>query len=347
MARGESRFRLTLHYDGTRFFGWQMQPDVRTVQGELQATLERLTGAHRTVTAAGRTDRGVHATGQMVAVALPPRWTAASLQRALNARLPGDIWVAEAHPAPSAFHPRYDATAREYGYRLGLAARSRSPFHRAWCWPLARTTGDGAPTRADLDVEALHAAAALLPGDKSFAAFARAGQEKRGDRCTVTEARWDPWALGMEFTVIANRFLHHMVRYLVGTMVDIARGRRPLHDMRAMLEGNVDGLVTSPPAPASGLFLRRVSYPRSAIARGAASSDRSSTRPDSATKRSEMRSRTAAHNAAIPDGSPTNPGSTEMPADAPPASTRSVPAADTVLLDSDTDRPRAGSANHS
>lgn len=304
MARGQRRFRLTLHYDGTRFFGWQMQPEVRTVQGELQTTLEQLTGEHRTVTAAGRTDRGVHATGQVVALVLPPRWSAATLQRALNARLPGDIWVAEAHSAPPAFHPRYNATAREYGYRLGLAVESRSPFHRPWCWPLARLAGDAASTRADLDVEALHAAAALLPGEKSFAAFARAGQEHRGDRCTVTEARWVRWELGMEFSIVANRFLHHMVRYLVGTMVDIARGRRPLDDMRAMLDGDRDGLVTSPPAPAAGLFLRRVHYPAQAVA----------------------------HN-------------TAPPADAPPASPRSVPFADPALLDSDTDRPLAGSAN--
>lgn len=319
MARGQRRFRLTLHYDGTRFFGWQMQPEVRTVQGELQTTLERLTGEHRTVTAAGRTDRGVHATGQVVALVLPRRWSAATLRRALNARLPGDIWVAEAQAAPPAFHPRYDATAREYGYRLGLTAAARSPFHRPWCWPRARLTGDTTSSAADLDVEALHAAAALLPGEKSFAAFARAGQEHRGDRCTVTKARWAPWDLGMEFTILANRFLHHMVRYLVGTMVDIARGRRPLDDMRAMLGGNEEGLVTSPPAPAAGLFLRRVSYPAHAIA----------------------------HNTATPDDSATDSANAATVADAPPESARSVPFADPAALDSDTDRPLAGSANHS
>ena len=319
MAPGERRFRLTLHYDGTRFFGWQMQPEVRTVQGELQTTLERLTGARRTVTAAGRTDRGVHATGQVVSLTLPPRWTATTLLGALNAMLPRDIWVAEAHPAPLAFHPRYDAIAREYGYRLGLAVASCSPFHRPWCWPLARSAGDTAPAAADLDVDALHAAAGLLPGEKSFAAFARAGQEHRGDRCTVAEARWTPWELGVEFTITANRFLHHMVRYLVGTMVDIARGRRPLGDMRAMLGGDRDGLVTSPPAPAAGLFLRRVTYPAQAVT-------------DPAT---------------IPDASATGPGSAATPADASPESARSVPFADPGLLDSDTDRPFAGSANHS
>ena len=168
-------------------------------------------------------------------------------------------------------------------------------------------------------VRARMASRALLPGEKSFAAFARAGQEHRGDRCTVTEARWAPWALGMEFTILANRFLHHMVRYLVGTMVDIARGRRPLDDMRAMLAGNQDGLVTSPPAPAAGLFLRRVLYPAHATA----------------------------HNTAIVDDSATDSDDTATAADAPPESARSVPFADPALLDSDTDRPLAGSANHS
>lgn len=329
MARGKRRFRLTLHYDGTRFFGWQMQRTERTVQGELQATLEHLTGARRTVTAAGRTDRGVHATGQVVAVELPVRWTAASLKRALNATLPGDIWVAQAHPAPPAFHPRYDARAREYGYRLGLAAESRSPFHRPWCWPLARSTGEIDPATTDLDVEALHAAAALLPGEKSFAAFARAGQEHRGDRCTVAEACWTPWELGMEFTITANRFLHHMVRYLVGTMVDIARGRRPLDDLRAMLDGDREGLVTSPPAPAAGLFLRRVSYPARATASGTASSDTSGTKPDTATTISGMGT-----------GERTRPGNPREPG-------QSAPIADPTLLDSDSDRQPAGSANHS
>ena len=136
---------------------------------------------------------------------------------------------------------------------------SWSPFHRRWCWPVARS-GRGATSANDLDVDALHAAALLLPGEKSFAAFARAGQEERGDRCHVTEASWAAWALGMEFTVVANRFLHRMVRYLVGTMVDIALGRRPLEEMRAMLEDDGDRPITSRPAPAAGLFLRRVSY---------------------------------------------------------------------------------------
>ncbi|NIR60679.1 MAG: tRNA pseudouridine(38-40) synthase TruA, partial [Gammaproteobacteria bacterium] len=105
---------------------------------------------------------------------------------------------------------RFDAVSRSYVYRVGTSERSRSPFRHRWCWPLAR----------ELDRGALAGAAARLPGEHSFRAFAKAGQEERGDRCTVYRARWSDWAgVGVTFHVTANRFLHHMVRYLVGTMV--------------------------------------------------------------------------------------------------------------------------------
>ncbi len=256
----ERRLRLILHYDGSGFHGWQVQREERTVQGELEAALERLTGARRVVTAAGRTDRGVHATGQVVSVTLPPRWTDQELRRALNAVLPPDVWVASAEEVPSDFHPRYDAVSRRYLYRIGLVERACSPFHHPWCWPLADA----------LDVGLLDDAAALLPGEHSFAAFARAGQPERGTRCTVHQAEWSPWELGVAFHIRANRYLHHMVRYLVGTMVDVARGRRPLADLRALLEGTDPTLETSPPAPPEGLFLAEVQYPERGAARQAA-----------------------------------------------------------------------------
>ena len=104
-----------------------------------------------------------------------------------------------------------------------------------------------------------------MRGNHSFKAFAKAGQEERGDRCTVREAHWAPWELGSELTVTANRYLHHMVRYLVGTMVDIARGRRPLEDMERLLDSDDSEPETSPPAPPQGLFLRHVEYPEGAI----------------------------------------------------------------------------------
>lgn len=252
MTDGERhRIRVTLHYDGRAFHGWQVQPSQRTVQGELERVLQRLVNAPVSVIGSGRTDRGVHATGQVAAVDVPRRWAPHALRRALNALLPDDVWVADASVAPDAFHPRYDAVSRAYVYRLGLAPEADSPFRAPFCWPLVRP----------VDLSAMEAAAALLVGDHSFRAFAKAGQEERGDRCVVTEARWGEWeAVGLEFHVAANRFLHHMVRYLVGTMVDVGTGARPVEDVARLLAGEGD-VETSPPAPPEGLFLRAVAYP--------------------------------------------------------------------------------------
>jgi tRNA pseudouridine38-40 synthase len=248
------RIRLTVHYDGRAFHGWQVQPEQRTVQGELERVLGRLTNRETTVVGSGRTDRGVHATGQVAAADVPARWTPHSLRRALNALLPDDVWIADAADAPPYFHPRYDAASRSYLYRVGLAQHADSPFHARWCWPVLRP----------LDLLAMEAAAALLCGEHSFKAFAKAGQEERGDRCMVHEARWAPWeGLGLEFHITANRFLHHMVRYLVGTLVDVGLGERALSEMERLL-ANEEGLETSPPAPPEGLFLASVAYPSDA-----------------------------------------------------------------------------------
>lgn len=244
------RVRITLHYDGAGFSGWQVQPGKRTVQGELEAVLSRLADRPTRVAGAGRTDTGVHAAGQVAAATVPARWTPEALQRALNALLPPDIWVREVREAPPDFDPRRHAVSRAYVYRVGTSPFARSPFHRRWCWPVPDP----------LDASLLAEAAELLLGTHSFRAFARSGQPERGDRCTIHAAGWVPWRLGLAFHIVGDRFLHHMVRYLVGTMVDVARGRRPLADVAALL-ANEPGLETSPPAPAGGLFLVRVRYP--------------------------------------------------------------------------------------
>jgi tRNA pseudouridine38-40 synthase len=245
------RIRLLLHYDGGAFFGWQLQARERTVQGELERVASRLFDMRTRLTGSGRTDRGVHASGQVAALDAPARWTPEALRRAMNALLPDDVWVAAADRVAPDFHPRYDATARSYEYRVGTRENAASPFHARWCWPLAR----------EVDVDAMQRAADVLVGDHSFLAFAKAGQEERGDRCIVGEARWQEWApLGLVFHVTANRFLHHMVRYLVGTLVDIGLGVRPENDIRLLLQ-NTPSLKTSPPAPPEGLFLTRVTYP--------------------------------------------------------------------------------------
>jgi tRNA pseudouridine38-40 synthase len=249
-ATPDRQIRLRLHYDGGAFAGWQVQPTRRTVQAELERALERLTGARIRATAAGRTDTGVHATGQVVGVSVPAKWTPAELRRALNAVLARDVWVADAVAVDTGFHARYDAIARGYVYRVGTADISGSPFLRRWCWPLGEA----------LDVAVLNDAARRFTGNHSFAAFAKTGQPQRGERCIVHRAEWtarEP--AGVTFRVVANRFLHHMVRYMVGTMVDVAKGRRDAADIDRMLAGSA-GTTTSPPAPSSGLYLTRVYY---------------------------------------------------------------------------------------
>lgn len=249
-ATTERRFRLTLHYDGAGFAGWQVQPGLRTVQGELEETLSRLASRPVTVLGAGRTDRGVHATGQVASAVMPAGWRPETLHRALGALLPPDLWVAAVDEVPLSFHARYDAVARGYVYRVGTRPEAWSPFLRRWCWPV----------KGALAPQSLEDAAARFLGDRSFAAFAKAGQPERGDRCTVLRSEWRPWRrVGFEYRVVANRFLHHMVRYMVGTMVDVARARRPAHEIDALLRGE-PGLETSPPAPPQGLFLTHVYY---------------------------------------------------------------------------------------
>jgi len=249
----ERTVQLVLHYDGSGFSGWQRQPEQRTVQGVVEQALERLCGQPTAAVGSGRTDAGVHARGQAVGVRVPEKWTPDALRRALNAVLPEDVWVAAAHEMRPEFHARYSATARRYSYYVGTDDAANSPFRRrtefAFDFPLDRA--------------ALAAAAKPLLGEHSFRAFAVKGTAPEQDQhsCDVQVARWEERPGGLVFEIEANRFLHHMVRFLVGTMLDVASGRRPLNDVKTLLaaDGNQD---VSPPAPANALFLEWVRYPK-------------------------------------------------------------------------------------
>lgn len=244
--------QLVLHYDGTGFSGWQRQPDRRTVQGVLEAALTRLCAAPTAALGSGRTDAGVHARGQAVGVRVPDRWSAASLRRALNAVLPDDVWVASAHGMRDDFHARFSATARRYSYYVGTDAGAASPFRRRTEWGVARP----------IDRAALDHAAHLIVGDHCFRAFAVRGTAPLSDehRCRVLDAVWRERDGGLVFEIESNRFLHHMVRFLVGTMMETALGRRPAGDVAALLVAP-DNDDVSAPAPAHALFLDRVRYP--------------------------------------------------------------------------------------
>ncbi|MDE3152762.1 MAG: tRNA pseudouridine(38-40) synthase TruA [Gemmatimonadota bacterium] len=248
----ERTVQLVLHYDGSGFSGWQRQPDQRTVQGVMEAALERLCGTPIGVLGAGRTDAGVHARGQAAGVRVPEKWDPSTLRRALNAVLPPDVWVAAAHAMRADFHARYSAVARRYTYYVGTDDQADSPFRRRYEIAVHRPVDRGA----------LDAAARLLVGEHGFRAFAVQGTAPAGDdhRCNVRVARWVDRAGGLAFEIEANRFLHHMVRFLVGTMLEIATGRRPAGDLPLLLNAT-DNREVSPPAAPHGLFLDAVTYP--------------------------------------------------------------------------------------
>ena len=245
-------FLAVIQYDGGGFAGWQRQPVERTVQAEFEAVLQQLMGRKTVTMGAGRTDTGVHALGQAVSFLGAARWVPAELRRALNALLPREIWVEQVHVMRAGFDARRSATARRYRYLIGTDEAAASPFRKPYEWALGRS----------LDVSALESAAAALVGEHDFRGLAAAGANTAHYRCRVALAHWAPRAdgAGMAFTVEADRFLHHMVRFIVGTMVDIALGRRPPADFPRLLAAT-DNLAASPPAPPQGLYLDAVHYP--------------------------------------------------------------------------------------
>lgn len=248
--------QLVLHYDGTKFAGWQRQPDQRTIQGELERVLTSLCDQPIAALGAGRTDAGVHARGQAVGVRVPVKWSASALRRSLNALLPPDMWVAASHEMREEFHARYSAMSRGYTYYIGTDEQAQSPFRRHTEWPVARR----------LDRAALDRCAKAIEGEHSFRGFAVRGTAPEDDdhRCTVLRSAWHerPGDAGLLFEIEANRFLHHMVRFLVGTMVAVAARERDASDVERLLRAENNDEV-SPPAPAHGLFLDRVAYPDS------------------------------------------------------------------------------------
>jgi tRNA pseudouridine38-40 synthase len=244
-------FLAKLHYDGTGFVGWQRQPAGRSVQAEFERVLERLFSRRSVANAAGRTDAGVHAAGQGVSFSAPLSWTAPAVHRALNALLPQDCWVESVHLMQPGFHARKSALSRRYRYDIGLDAAAASPFRRKFEWALAR------PLHRDLLAKSAH----LIQGEHDFRAFAAKGN-KPHHRCRLLMSEWtfSSSHSRASFHVEADRFLHHMVRMLVGTMVEIALGRRPFGDLSELLVRE-DNQGTSAPAPPQGLYFVAASYP--------------------------------------------------------------------------------------
>jgi tRNA pseudouridine38-40 synthase len=244
--------KLTLEYDGGDFAGWARQPGKRTVQEELEAALRMilgdraLDGSPLALTVAGRTDRGVHALGQVASYA----HEAVDPLR-VNGLLPDDIAVLRSEPAAAGFDARRDAISRSYRYRV-LARRSRGAFeHKRALWH-----------PRPLDRAALHACAALLPGTHDFTAFTPTETEHRRFDRNILSAGWREDGDVLELSITANAFLRHMNRVLLGTMLEVATGARSLEDFARLLDGRPRG-AAGPTAPAHGLTLTAVAYPTS------------------------------------------------------------------------------------
>jgi len=245
-----STYKLTIAYDGTDLVGWQRQADGTSVQGLLEAALSELDGRQVVVIGAGRTDAGVHALGQVAGFSIDRVIDAASITRALNAKLPPAVRVIDATETRADFHARFDARAKTYRYRI-WNDEVLSPFERAYAWHVP------APR---LDVEAMAAAAALFEGRHDFAAFQASGAATRTTERTVfsCRVRAEPPAI-IACEVSGDGFLRHMVRNMIGTLVEVGRGRRPVDWVGRVLTSR-DRAQAGPTAPADGLFLMSVSY---------------------------------------------------------------------------------------
>jgi tRNA pseudouridine38-40 synthase len=242
-------FRLTLEYDGSDFAGWQLQAGgVRTLQGELEAAIERVCGARVRVYGAGRTDAGVHALGQVASVLVEFALPADAVQRALNARLPADIRAVGVEDAPEGFHAQHDAVGKSYRYRIATAAVV-SPFERWFVWH--------APEPRDLD--AMRRAARAFVGRHDFASFQPAGALVHDTVRTIHRLEVRDMGGEIVIDVDGDGFLRHMVRTLVGTLMDVGAGLRAPDSMAAMLAAR-DRRAAGQTAPAHGLTLVSVRY---------------------------------------------------------------------------------------
>jgi tRNA pseudouridine38-40 synthase len=242
----KKNFKIVIEYDGTDFVGWQRQTNGRSVQETIENALEKIVQQNIGIVGAGRTDSGVHARGQVANFTLETLLTPSELFRALNGVLPDDVAILSVNEAENDFSARYSATAREYGYYI---SRVPTAINRRYSWSLGY----------QLDVPAMNLVCRELIGRYDFQSFCKADSSVDNYFCTVMDASWSERESSLLFTIRANRFLHGMVRALVGTMVDIGRGHLSAGNFAEILSSK-NRTKAGQSAPPHGLFLERVIY---------------------------------------------------------------------------------------
>ncbi|HPC35575.1 MAG TPA: tRNA pseudouridine(38-40) synthase TruA [Candidatus Marinimicrobia bacterium] len=243
----ERRFKIIMQYDGSNYCGWQRQLQNRSVQAEIENALKPLNqNLPVTVIAAGRTDSGVHARRQTAHFDLATDLAPDTLKKALNATLPDDIYVDDCHEVGKEFHARFAAISRTYHYQILVNA---NVFLRKYVWLV----------NFPFDRELLQMCAELVKGEHDFTALCRAATETENKIATVYESRWEEQDNRLVYVITANRFLHAMVRMLVGSMMEVARGKYPISAFKNLL-GKNDTTMQVYTAPAQGLFLWNVKY---------------------------------------------------------------------------------------
>ena len=241
-------YQVILAYDGSEFSGFQRSPKARTVQGVVENSLRQLGWQERTILAAGRTDTGVHASGQVIAFSLEWKASLGELQAAMNANLPHDVAAWSVQEAKPDFHPRYDAQARRYQYRLFCQA-FRNPLRERYAWRVW----------PEVDLTLLEAAAQALVGTHDFAAFGTPPRSGGSTIRTVFQPGWQAASAGLVFNILADAFLYHMVRRLVGLQVKIGQGKLAAEILSDLIQ-NPAQVQPEGLAPPQGLTLVEVVY---------------------------------------------------------------------------------------
>ncbi|MBA7616520.1 tRNA pseudouridine synthase A [subsurface metagenome] len=238
--------KIVLEYDGTNFYGWQVQPKKRTVQGVLESALEKFLCKKTKVTAAGRTDTGVHAHGQVVNFSPEGNYDEETIKNAINAHLPDDVFVKETEEVQNAFHSRFDALSRVYIYRI---LKNCSVFKRAFSWYYGY----------DLDISRMNEGCQLLLGQKDFTSFTVTKSKKENMCMDINRCQFRETEDEIIFEIEADRFLHKCVRIIIGTFVLLGRKKLEVVDIQKILLAK-DRRRAGSTAPPNGLFLKEVKY---------------------------------------------------------------------------------------